>query len=66
MAGYDAALVALEALERRKPGQSLKETIIARATFDGAQQQININRFGDANRKTYITEVRTGHFVTLE
>ncbi len=66
MAGYDTALVAMEALEQRASAQSLKETIIARKTFEGSQQQITIDRFGDANRKNYITEVRNGHFVTLE
>ncbi|MBV5349999.1 ABC transporter substrate-binding protein, partial [bacterium] len=47
MAGYDTALVALEALEQRKPGQSLKDSIITCKTFEGAQQKITIDQFGD-------------------
>lgn len=66
MAGYDAAMIALEALEQRKPGQSVKEALIQRKTYTGAQQQITIDRFGDADRKNYITEVRNGRFVTIE
>ena len=66
MAGYDTALVALKALEVRKSGQSLKETIIAHKTFEGAQQQIVIDQYGDAIRKNYVAEVRNGRFITLE
>jgi len=66
LAGYDAAQVALEALAHRKSGESLKQAIIRIADFQGAQQQIRIDRFGDANRASYITEVRNGSYHTLE
>jgi len=66
LAGYDAAQVAIEALIQRKSGESLKQAIIRIASFQGAQQQILINRFGDASRASYITEVRNGSFHTLE
>jgi branched-chain amino acid transport system substrate-binding protein len=66
MAGYDAVQVTLDALQQRTSGQSLKDALLSVKTFEGAQQQIVIDRFGDANRKNYVTEVRNGHFITLE
>ncbi len=66
LAGYDAALVALKAYSIRKPGESLKQAIIDRKSFQGGQQQLNIDRFGDADRRTFVTVVRDNHYVTLE
>lgn len=65
-AGYDAALVAIEALEQRTKGTSLKQTILNRARFSGVQQTITLDRFGDADRKNFTTVVRNGTFVTIE
>lgn len=67
LAGYDAALVTLEAYRRRGTnGTSLKQTILAIGEFQGAQQSILIDRFGDADRATFITVVREGTYQTLE
>jgi len=66
LAGYDAARVALEAEAHRSGEKSLKQTILEISTFQGAQQRIRIDRFGDANRSSYVTEVRNGAYLTLE
>ncbi|GAM11666.1 hypothetical protein OR1_03982 [Geobacter sp. OR-1] len=66
LAGYDAALVGLDALSRRKPGTSLKDTILRTMKFQGVQQQITIDRFGDADRKTFVTRISNGKYVTVE
>jgi branched-chain amino acid transport system substrate-binding protein len=66
LAGYDAALVALEAIAGRKGAEPLKEAILKKRTFQCVQQTLTIDRFGDADRSTYITVVRDGRFVTLE
>lgn len=66
VAGYDAALVALEAYANRKPGESLKNVIITRKSFQGVQQALNIDRFGDADRKTFITVIRDKQYITVE
>jgi branched-chain amino acid transport system substrate-binding protein len=66
MASHDAANVALEALSARKPGDSLKNVIVSRKSFQCTQQAISIDRFGDADRKTYITVIRNGKFETVE
>lgn len=66
LAGYDAALVVLEAYARRKPGASIKQTIIEIGTFHGAQRQVQIDRNGDARRESFLTEVRDGRYCGLE
>lgn len=66
MAGYDAAQVALEAHSIRKKGESLKNVIIGKGNFQGVQQTMTINRFGDADRKTFTTVIRNGQYVTVK
>lgn len=65
LAAYDATNVVLDALSRRADGQSLKETLL-NTSFQGVQQPIAFDRFGDAQRPTFITVVRDGRFVIIE
>jgi branched-chain amino acid transport system substrate-binding protein len=64
--GYDAATVVMDALAARKDGTSLKDAILAIASYHGVQREILLNRFGDTKSSTFITMVRGGRFVTLE
>ena len=66
LAGYDAALAAMDAYAARKSGESLKQTITRLNSFQGVQQKYQIDRFGDANRATTVTIVRNGTYQTLE
>lgn len=66
VAGYDAALLALEAFSLRKPAETLKGVIIAKNDFQGVQQSLHIDRFGDADRKTFITSIRGNKYFTVE
>ncbi|MFT5728213.1 MAG: branched-chain amino acid transport system substrate-binding protein [Desulforhopalus sp.] len=66
LAGYDAAMVALDAYTVRQQRFSLKETIISVKKFQGVQQPLLFDKFGDSKRKTYITVVRNGKYVTVE
>lgn len=66
VAGYDAASVVLAALDRRTPGQTLKRAIIAIGKFPCLQQTIAIDRFGDADRRVFITMIREGKFHKIE
>ncbi len=66
LAGYEAATVILDALAGRTKGSPLKDAILAHGVYQGVQKEIVMNRFGDAESKTFITIVRNGHFVTLE
>ena len=61
-AGYDAATIVLEALSARKPGQSLKQTILNKGRFECLQQVIHIDRFGDAERNIFTTIIQNGKF----
>ncbi len=66
VAGYDAAQIALEAYTARRKGETLKNVIIQKGKFQGVQQQLTINRFGDADRKTFTTVIRNGQYVTVD
>lgn len=66
VAGYDAANLIIDALRKTPEGQSVKNTIIDTAEFEGTQQPISINRFGDANRTPFISTVRNGKFVVMQ
>ena len=66
LAGYDAANVVLEALARRPDGHHLKQVMLDIGRFRGAQGWVEIDRFGDSHRPTYVTTVRDGRFVVLE
>lgn len=64
MAGYDAAKLTIKALEGSdaKGGEALRQTILNIGRFPGVQDTIIIDRFGEANRTTFITTVRDGKF----
>ncbi|MGC3983652.1 MAG: ABC transporter substrate-binding protein [Pseudorhodoferax sp.] len=60
---YDAVLVLEQALARAAPGESLKEAVLGHGPYQGLQQSIAFDRFGDASRTAYATVVRGGRFV---
>lgn len=66
VAGYDAAQVAFEAYAARKRGESLKKVILGIGTFQGVQQPLALDRFGDADRKTFTTVILNGQYVTVK
>jgi len=66
VAGYDAALLVMTALAERRDAESLKAAIVRLGSFPAAQGSILLDRFGDAGRDTYITEVRNGRFLSVE
>lgn len=64
---YDAANVVLEALRRQRSGASLKDTLLAVRSFQGLQNEITFDSFGDVERShASISVVRHGQFVILE
>ena len=66
LSGHDAAMAAIEALEKRTAGEPLKQALLRIGRFSGAQQEFVIDRFGDAVRPTFIAVVRNGSYHTLE
>lgn len=65
LTGFDAANVALDALAGKKAGQTLKQAILERRVFSGAQSEIRFDAAGDASRETYMTIIRNGTFVRV-
>jgi branched-chain amino acid transport system substrate-binding protein len=65
VAGFDAATVLCQATERRRPGRSLKQALLETGPFDGLQQRIVFDRYGDTDRRVVFTEIRGGRFVVL-
>lgn len=65
LTAFDAANVAMDGLESQASGQSLKQTLIARKIFGGAQTPVVFDAFGDTARETYLTTIRDAKFVAL-
>jgi branched-chain amino acid transport system substrate-binding protein len=65
VAAYDAAHVVLEGLARLSGGQTLRDALLTRGPFAGAEENIIFDGNGDNRRVPHITVVRDGHFVTL-
>ncbi|MCM2297282.1 ABC transporter substrate-binding protein [Rhodoferax sp.] len=63
---FDATNVVLDGLAAQTSGQTLKQAILARREFAGAQSRISFDAYGDAVRDTYLTTVRHGAFVRLQ
>jgi branched-chain amino acid transport system substrate-binding protein len=65
MTAFDATNVVLDAIERQASGQTLKQSLLARKTFPGAQAPVVFDAFGDSLRETFLTTVKDGSFVLL-
>ena len=65
VAAYDATRAVLEAFSRREGGEPLRETMLTRGPFPGAEDGTSFDRFGDSRRIPHVAVVRDGHFVTL-
>lgn len=65
LTAFDAVNVVLEAIEFQRDGQTLKQALLTRKSFSGAQSPIVFDDFGDTLRETYLTTVTNGSFVTL-
>jgi branched-chain amino acid transport system substrate-binding protein len=60
--GYDAAAYLLAALERNPQREGLKAKLLELGHFPGLQGEIRVNRFGDAERQTFLAVIREGQF----
>lgn len=59
---YDTANVVMTALERKLPGETMKQALLAHGPYLGVQQTIQFNETGDATRDVFFTEIRSGQF----
>ena len=63
---FDAANVVLDALAQRREGRSVKETVLAARRFEGVEEPMLFNEFGEVKRRLFITVVRDGQFMVVE
>lgn len=64
-AAYDATRVVLQALDARRRGEPLKATLLRLRRFDGLQNPVVFDDFGDCSRPLVVTEVRNGRFMVV-
>lgn len=64
LAGYDAANIAIRALALK--GANLKDSIISTGSFQGVQDVIAIDRYGDSKRATYLSVIHDRRYKSLE
>lgn len=62
---YDAANVIFDALEAQQGKQTLKQAILNRRHFVGAQRPIDFDDTGDTLGRTFMVGIRNGAFVPL-
>ena len=65
--GYDALMAMAEALRASKglAGPSIKASILGIGTFQGLQEEIRLDRFGDCDKKPMVFAARGGRFHRL-
>lgn len=64
--GYDAAIVLMQAMSRQTGDETLKAAVLKYGPYEGLQQPIQFDQFGDTARLVYFTEIRTGRFVLVK
>jgi branched-chain amino acid transport system substrate-binding protein len=62
---YEAAMMGVEALRKRAPGQSLRDVLRVPGEWPGLQEPVVLDRFGDSVNHFHLSEVHDGHFVML-
>lgn len=62
VSAYDATHVVLDALQSRKPGETLKNTLLRIRSFPGLQETIEFDESGDSFRALHISVVENGGF----
>lgn len=62
---FDASNVALDALEKKAQGQSLKQAILSLKTFAGTQRSITFDAYGDTEGGTFMVTIKDGAFVPI-
>jgi branched-chain amino acid transport system substrate-binding protein len=60
--GYNVTQALLRGLSEKSHEQHLKDVLIGIGSFDSIQGPMILDQFGDAQNRTYITEVRNGDY----
>lgn len=62
---YESAKLLFTGLRREPSRKGLRQALLEVGTIEGLQGDVRINRYGDAERQTYLGTVQGGQFVTL-
>ncbi|KQP17660.1 ABC transporter substrate-binding protein [Pseudorhodoferax sp. Leaf267] len=62
---FDAVMVLAAALQRAAPGESVRDAVLRHGPYQGVQQLLTIDRFGDTRRAVVASIVRNGRFAPL-
>ena len=63
---FDAVNTVLNAMKKENTEKLTKETLNKALNFVGVQGAVEIDRYGDANRKTFLSVVRNGRFEVVK
>ncbi len=63
---YDAASFLFHGLEITTMRNELKKALLEIGSFEGVQSPVTVNKYGDVERKLYLTVVEDGHFKVLD
>jgi branched-chain amino acid transport system substrate-binding protein len=63
---YNAAMMIFRAMAEQQGDETLKETILRISHFEGLQDDIVINKYGDSNHPTYMGVIEKGSFKIFE
>ena len=64
-ASYDAVTVLVEALSRGSPSESIRDAVLRYQPYEGLQESIRFDEFGDSVRSAFFSTVRNGRFEPL-
>ncbi len=59
---YETVRVLLQAIENRERGEDLKDSIVANSPYQGLQQVLEIDRYGDCRRESHFVVIRNREF----
>lgn len=65
LTAFDATNVALDAVAGKESGQTLKQALLGRAEFSGAQGPIRFDASGDTQGETFLSMIHDGKFEPL-
>ena len=63
---YDAAAFLFAGLEKNPAREGLKKTLLELGSYQGLQSLFKVDRFGDAERKLFLTVVADGQFRVVD
>jgi branched-chain amino acid transport system substrate-binding protein len=63
---WDACQAAFAALEGRRPGEGVKGALLRLGPFQGLQQKVSFDAFGDSRREAVFSEIRNGIYQKAE